>query len=280
MKAAIEVDNLIKSYGANIVINNISFAVEHGEIFGILGTNGAGKTTTLECIEEIRGYDNGKITVNGRMGVQLQSSSLPGNIKALEVYCLFCKWSKAQVDLKLFNAFGLAELKDKQYKEMSTGQKRRLHLALALIGNPDIIFLDEPTAGLDVEGRVSLHAEIRKLKQQGRTIIMASHDMAGVESLCDRIAILKDGKIAFIGTSSELTSKNMEQSRIYIKTKKPIQNALYEQGYAVFITSSIGDTLLEQLEICRQEQNTVLDVKIERTTLEQKFMDIAREEKI
>lgn len=277
MGTAIEVENLIKSYGTNTVINDISFAVNHGEIFALLGINGAGKTTTLECIEKIRCYDSGKVTVNGRIGVQLQSSSLPANIKTIEAYQLFCMWNSAKGNLKLFNAFGLRELKDKQYKDMSTGQKRRLHLALALIGNPDIIFLDEPTAGLDVEGRVSLHDEIRKLKQQGKTIIMASHDMAEVESLCDRIAILKGGKIAFLGTPGELTGEKMEQRKIYIKTKNPLRNAKYENDYAVFVAANVGDTLLEQLQICKQEKNIVLDVKIERNTLEQKFMDIEKE---
>ena len=277
MSVAIKIDNLIKSYGANTVIKDISFTVNRGEIFALLGTNGAGKTTTLECIEGIRKYDSGNITVSGNIGVQLQSSSLPANIKAIEVYHLFCKWNKVLVNQELFNAFGLTQLKNMQYKEMSVGQKRRLHLALALISNPDIIFLDEPTAGLDVEGRVSLHEQIRKLKEQGKTIIMASHDMAEVESLCDRIAILKDGKIAFIGTAAELTNDLGKQCKILIKTKSPLQTTNFEQGYSVFTTENIGDTLLELLEICKETKNTVLDVKIERATLEHKFMDIARE---
>lgn len=279
MSEALRIKNLTKSYGTNTIIKDISFAVKRGEIFALLGANGAGKTTTLECIEGIREYDSGDIIVNGRIGVQLQSSSLPANIKVIEAYQLFCKWKKTKVDREVFNAFDLDQLKNKQYKEMSTGQKRRLHLALALIGDPDIIFLDEPTAGLDVEGRVSLHSQIRQLKVQGKTIIMASHDMAEVESLCDRIAILKDGKIAFNGSIVDLTREMVGQSRIYIKTERPLQNADFEQGYWVFTSANIGDTLYELLKICKQTNNTVLDVKIERATLEQKFMDIAREVK-
>jgi ABC-2 type transport system ATP-binding protein len=276
MSEALQIENLTKSYGTNTVIKDISFAVRRGEIFALLGVNGAGKTTALECIEGIREYDSGNITVNGSIGVQLQSSSLPANIKAIEAYQLFCKWRKVQIDLELFNAFDLVQLKNKQYREMSTGQKRRLHLALALIGDPDIIFLDEPTAGLDVEGRVSLHSQIRQLKVQGKTIIMASHDMAEVENLCDRIAILKGGKIAFNGSIAELTSKMAGKNRIYIKTERPLQNADYEQEYCVFTSTNIGDTLYELLKICKQTDNAVIDVKIERATLEQKFMDIAR----
>jgi len=277
MNAVIEIDNLTKSYGTNKVIEDISFGVNRGEIFALLGTNGAGKTTILECIEGIRKYDSGNIKINGTVGVQLQSSSLPTNIKAMEAYHLFCRWNKVPVDLDLFNVFELAQLKNKQYMEMSTGQQRRLHLALALIGNPDIIFLDEPTAGLDVEGRVSLHSQIRNLKEQGKTIIMASHDMAEVESLCDRIAILNNGKIAFSGTINELTNEMGEQCLIRIKTERPLQTVDCEQEYAVFTTQNIGDTLLELLEICKETQNTVIDIKIERATLEKRFMDIARE---
>lgn len=110
-------------------------------------------------------------------------------------------------------------MKESQYIELSTGQKRRLHLALALISNPDIIFLDEPTAGLDVEGRLSLHEQIRKLKSQGKTIVLASHDMAEVETLCDRIAILNSGKIVFCGTPSELTDRLGRKYFIHLKTQ-------------------------------------------------------------
>jgi len=279
MDKAIQIENLKKSYGENCVIKGISFTVKRGEIFALLGTNGAGKTTTLECIEGIKEYDSGSISVNGSIGVQLQSTSLPGNIKAIEAFQLFSMWKKTPLNFDLFNVFELERLKYKQYKEMSIGQKRRLHLALALIGDPDIIFLDEPTAGLDVEGRVSLHEKIRQFKLRGKTIIMASHDMAEVESLCDRIAILKDGEIAFNGSVDELTSEIMRKSKVYIKTEKPLNNALYDQEYSVFNSVDIGDTLYELLKICKETGNKVIDVKIERATLEQKFIDIAREVK-
>jgi ABC-2 type transport system ATP-binding protein len=279
MGMAIRVENLIKSYGQNTVIKEISFEVAKGEAFALLGANGAGKTTTLECIEGLRRYESGKIFLEGSIGVQLQSSSLQANMKAIEAFTLFSKWNRTKVDLKLFSSLGLKQLKNLQYAEMSTGQKRRLHLALALIGSPDIIFLDEPTAGLDVEGRVALHEHIRRLKSKGKTIMLASHDMAEVESLCDRIAILKDGKIAFSGGPKELTNVLGTMCQIYVKTREPLMHDRSEQGYAVFQSSNIADTLYEVLENCRKTQNTVLDVKIERATLEQRFMDIAREGK-
>ncbi len=207
MNSAIQVHELKKSYGENQVLKGLNFQIEKGEIFALLGINGAGKTTTLECIENLRKYDSGSITVNGKMGIQLQSSSLPAHIKAMEAVKLFSKWRGATIDSAMLNSLGIKEIEKKEYNKMSTGQKRRLHLALALIGNPDIVFLDEPTAGLDVEGRIAIHEQIRNLKAQGKTIILASHDMAEVESLCDRLAILKSGNIVFYGSPSELTDK-------------------------------------------------------------------------
>ncbi|MCR3922936.1 MAG: ABC transporter ATP-binding protein [Firmicutes bacterium] len=287
MKDVIVVDQLSKSYGTQNVIDKISFSVCEGEIFALLGANGAGKTTTLECIEGIRGYEAGLITIDGTIGVQLQSSSLPANITVLEAYTLFCKWNNVSEDPEQLDTFGLALLKNKQYKAMSTGQKRRLHLVLALVNNPSIIILDEPTAGLDVEGRVALHIKIRKLKEQGKTIIMASHDMAEVESLCDRIAILKGGKIVFIGSATELTSRYVGESKIFIKTQRPIKRFDFEystylaihEGYASVRTASIGNALLELLNDAKANSNEVLDIKIERASLEQRFVEIATEGK-
>ena len=168
MSYAIKVSNLKKSYGANLVIKGIDLEIFSGEVFALLGVNGAGKTTTLECIEGLRKYDSGSISVNGKLGIQLQSSSLPSHIKTIEAIKLFSKWNKTKIDSSLLEALNIKDIEKKQYNQMSVGQKRRLHLALALISNPDIIFLDEPTAGLDVEGRFALHQEIRKLKNQGK----------------------------------------------------------------------------------------------------------------
>lgn len=286
MKNRIKVSNLKKQYGDNIVLKGISFQVEEGSIFALLGTNGAGKTTTLECIEGLRKYNSGEIYIDGKIGVQLQSSSLPECIRGLEALKLFAKWNKVAVDMEFANRLGLKEILKKEYKSMSTGQKRRLHLALAMTGNPDIVFLDEPTAGLDVEGRVALHEEIRRLKARGKTIIMASHDMAEVESLCDGLAILKDGEIAFLGTVNELTAKMTKTYSIHIKlerflAKDKIKHSFYkgeEKGYHIFESNKIDDGLLELLTLAKEEGIMVKDIKIENKTLEDSFMDIARGE--
>lgn len=285
MTLAIKVENLIKSYGQNTVIKGISFDVKSGETFALLGTNGAGKTTTLECIEGLRKYESGQITIEGSLGVQLQSSSLPANIKAIEAFTLFCKWKKSIVDLSIFESLGLSKIKNKQYCQMSIGQKRRLHLALALIGNPDIIFLDEPTAGLDVEGRAALHEQIRKLKCKGKTIVLSSHDMNEVESLCDRLAILKDGKIAFSGTPIELTTQLEPQITLQLKTDKSFEKtdfvySTYEgitNDYHTFITVNISEALMELLTFLKSSSNSVHDIRIIHQSLEEGFLGIAKE---
>lgn len=269
MKDAIQVRELKKSYGSHIVLKELDFQIESGEIFALLGVNGAGKTTALECIEGLRKYDSGMIAVNGKMGIQLQSSSLPAHIKSMEAVKLFAKWNKAKIDYSMLDVLGIKEIEKKQYIQLSTGQKRRLHLALALISDPDIIFLDEPTAGLDVEGRLSLHEQIRKLKSQGKTIVLASHDMAEVETLCDRIAILNNGNIVFCGTASELTDKVGRKYYIHIKT---------QQGDSTFETDNIEDTLISLLGELKQKKIHVLDIKVDRGTLEQHFIEMARRE--
>ncbi len=269
MNEAIKISNLSKSYGTHTVLNGLDFSVQQGEIFALLGVNGAGKTTSLECIEGLRKYDSGNITINGITGIQLQSASLPKYIKALEAVKLFAKWNKTSLDRAALDALGIYELAKKPYYQLSTGQKRRLHLALALTRNPDILFLDEPTAGLDVEGQISLHEQIRQLKAIGKTIILARHDMAEVENLCDRIAILSGGKIAFIGTVGQLGDTIGKHYNITIHTENRTEN--YE-------SENIGNSLLSLLMQYKEKGETITDIKIDRGSLEQHFIKIAKGE--
>ena len=197
MTDALRVRNLTKRYGERTVLKGVDLTVRRGEIYALLGANGAGKTTALECIEGLRPRDGGEIAVNGRVGIQLQSASLQSYIRPPEALALVAKWKGRAPDRAITEALGIYGFAKKKYADLSVGQKRRLHLALALVGDPEILFLDEPTAGLDVEGRRSLHALIKDLRAQGKTMVLASHDMAEVEELCDRIAILKDGAIVF-----------------------------------------------------------------------------------
>ena len=267
MSNIIEIKELKKSYGANTVLKGINLAVHEGEIFALLGANGAGKTTTLECIEGLRTYDSGNIIVNGKIGIQLQSSSLQAHIRPMEAVKLFAKWNKTLPDNEMLKSLGIPELSKKKYADLSTGQKRRLHLALALIGNPDIIFLDEPTAGLDVEGRVSLHEQIRALKSQGKTIILASHDMAEVEDLCDRIAILRDGNIAFVGTVDEFNAMGGKRHIIRIKTT---------DGQEDYETENITETLFMVLTEYKQKGISIANIQTDRVSFEQNFINVIR----
>ncbi len=265
MNSAIEVRGLQKSYGGRAVLKGLDFDIIKGEIFALIGVNGAGKTTALECIEGLRRCDEGRITINGTMGIQLQDAALPAHIKPMEAVRLFAKWNRTAADDALLAALGVRELGNRQYAALSTGQKRRLHLALALISDPDIVFLDEPTAGLDVEGRASLHGQIRRLKAAGKTIVLTSHDMAEVETLCDRIAVLDGGELIFLGSTAELAEKMGKRCIVEVKT---------EEGTEQFETDRVGDALLELLEDLKRRGLEVLDIKISRGTLEQHLLEM------
>ena len=265
MSDAIQVEGLVKKYGRHAVLRGIDLHIRQGEIFALLGVNGAGKTTALECIEGMRNYDSGRITIEGKIGIQLQSSSLPAHIKSKEAVTLFAKWNRTKIDNDMLTALGLDEIWERQYESMSTGQKRRLHLALALAGRPDILFLDEPTAGLDVEGRQSLHGQIRKWKEDGKTIVLATHDMAEVEALCDRIAILSGGNIIFCGTADELTDRISRRFTVQIRTGR---------GTESVETDNVADTLLMLLEDIKERQEQIFDIKIDRGTLEEHFLEL------
>lgn len=269
MSYAIEVKHLKKNYGHHEVLKGIDLSVKQGEIFGILGINGAGKTTLLECIEGFRFYDSGKIKISGNIGIQLQTAGLPAYIKVSEAIQLFSKSKKTKIDDALVSSLGIVDFQNKLYMQLSAGQKRKLHLLLALIGKPDILFLDEPTTELDVEGKRVLHHEIRRLSQKGVTIILSSHDMAEVESLCTCIAILNHGKIAFLGTTDEL-SRRVE--------KKYTIKIISEQNEEEYSSKNISETLLHILEQYKKQNIPIIDIKIDRGTLEQHFLHFSKEE--
>lgn len=269
MSDAITVTGLCKSYGAQAVLKGIDLSVRRGEIFALLGANGAGKTTALECIEGLRPYDGGTVQLHGRAGIQLQSSALPAHIRPMEAVRLFALWHKCRPDPAVLDALDIRALAKQQYASLSTGQKRRLHLALALSGDPEILFLDEPAAGLDVEARQELHGLIRRLQGQGKTIVLASHDMAEVEELCDRIAILNGGKIVFCGTPAQLTQKVGKKYRVFIQTTA---------GEETLETKDIGAALLSLLQKYRQSGAEITDIRVGRGTLEEHFLELAGRE--
>ena len=284
MTYSITVTDLVKNYGDNNVLKGISFQVPKGTTFALLGVNGAGKTTTLESIEGLRQPTSGKIQVDGRMGVQLQSTTLPASIKGEEAIKLFGFYTNSTADKQLNERIGMNELLKKPYSSMSTGQKRRLHLALAMLGDPDILILDEPTAGLDVEGRSALHEEIRNLQKKGKTILLASHDLAEVEELTDHIAILKDGVIAFSGSTASLRDQVGDFLQVAIKSMgdfpENIADALgtykEEKGYRYFTCTDLGSGLVWLIESLTAAGVTIEDIIISKPSLEERFLEIAR----
>ncbi len=295
-EAAIRVQGLIKRYGPTIAVNGIDLEVRKGEIFGLLGPNGAGKTTTLECLEGIRKADRGRMTVDGcnpqsdrkelrrRLGVQLQSSSLPDTIRADEAMALVCAWHGLPPRFDLLRDFGMEASLKKQYHALSTGQKRRLHLALALANDPAVVVLDEPTAGLDVQGRAQLHDAIRALKSQGITILLATHDMAEAETLCDRLAIMIHGNIAAVGTPAQVTATGRGETRIVVRTINgsllqgcDIGNARFtkaSEGYGEWMCSDAAAAVIDLLRKVQAAGDTVADLRVERPSLEERFLEL------
>ena len=201
-EAMIEVKNFCKLYDNFVAVDNISFTVHQGEIFGLLGPNGAGKTSTLESLEGLRPPNGGTLWVAGvdpaaaphklrnLIGVQLQSAGLPASITAGEAMKLFCAYHGVAPRFDLLDRLGLTGKRNVEFQGLSTGMQRRLSLALAVAHEPPVLFLDEPTAGLDVASRVELHNLMRELKEKGTTTILATHDMAEAEEMSDRVAIL------------------------------------------------------------------------------------------
>lgn len=282
MTKSIVVKDLYKSYGKKQVLRGVSFSVEQGETFGLLGINGAGKTTAIECIENMRKPDSGEAIVNGTLGIQLQSTSLPDTITAKEAMQVFCSWHKVPYRKELLERFDMAGGHlNKTYASLSTGRKRRLHLALSLCHNPNVLILDEPTAGLDVEGRNALHAEIRKLNAEGVSILMATHDMAEAEALCHHIAILRGGVIARAGTPLDLTANASLQSRVFIKTRGGSlndfapQGELTADGYLSFACKNAAEFLLPLLSHVRARNDDVMDLRVERASIEDIFLEVA-----
>jgi ABC-2 type transport system ATP-binding protein len=216
----ISVKNLVKKYGDFTAVNNISFEVYQGEIFGLLGPNGAGKTTTLEIIETLREKTSGEIWVDGInldkdpqnikkiIGVQLQAAGYYPNLNLVQIINLFAGLYNREVDpMSLLDTVNLREKAKNKYKELSGGQKQRFSIATTLINEPKIIFLDEPTTGLDPQARRNLWDLIRQLRDRGATVVLTTHYMDEAEELCERVAIVDSGKIISLDTPNGLIDK-------------------------------------------------------------------------
>ena len=285
----IKIENFTKTYGDFIAVDNISFQVEKGEIFGLLGPNGAGKTSTLECIEGLRTPNGGKIDILGidpskdkgklrsLIGVQLQSSGLPTTITIKEAIQLFSAYHRVKPRYDLLERMNLWNDRNKQFHALSGGQQKRLLIALAICHNPQILILDEPTAALDVESRVELHRLMKELKDQGTTILLATHDMAEAEKMADRVAILLRGKIMVIDTPNKVVASGSSKTKISVRT---VSNSLIGltdmiiEDYHIFYSDEPGIKVMELINLIKGKGDSLIDLRVEPPSLEERFLEI------
>ena len=295
--SVVRVRDFRKIYGDLVAVDSISFDVQQGEVFGLLGPNGAGKTSTLESLEGLRASDGGSLQVMGIdpsrqsrklrdvIGVQLQTSGLPDSIRVDEAMRFFCAYHGVAPRYDLLDRLGLTEKRSAQYHQLSTGLQRRLALALAVAHNPPMLFLDEPTAGLDVPSRVELHNLMRELQGAGTTIILATHDMAEAEEMSDRVAILLRGKIAVTGTPLELTATGAGLTKVSVRTEgsslsdpgvtfPAVSQHVFKDEYAIYFSTDTGPTVSAIIAHVDAREDTLIDLRVERPSLEDRFLEI------
>jgi len=293
----ITVQNFTKTYGDFVAVQDISFTVQRGEIFGLLGPNGAGKTSTLESLEGLRDANGGSLSIAGVdparephklgnvIGVQLQSSGLPETITPDEAMKLFCAYHNVAPRFDLLERLGLQDKRETQYHGLSTGQQRRLALALAVAHEPPVLFLDEPTAGLDVPSRVELHSMMRELQSNGTTTILATHDMAEAEELSDRVAILLNGKIVSTGTPLDITATGAGLTKVSVRVENStlddpqlhfpaVSQQTFKEDYHIYFTTDVGPTVSAIIKHIEVRQDKLIDLRVQRPSLEDRFLEL------
>jgi ABC-2 type transport system ATP-binding protein len=298
MSAELVVRDLVKRYGAVEAANGVSFDVAEGEVFGLLGKNGAGKTTTLECALGLRRPDSGSIEIGGidalaqpdrvkpLIGAQLQSTALQDQItprEALKFFASFYDRSARPEDL--IERFGLTEKANKPFVTLSSGQKQRLGVALALVNEPRLVVLDEPTAGLDAQSRRELHSMIAQMRGGGRTVVITTHYIEEAHQLCDRIAIIDKGRIISVGKPDELIATAKTPPRVTVKTARPLTeqqmqgingvlNCRQDGDAWVLSTSDVNKTIVSLVGLLEMDGNELLDVQIHQASLEDVFVEL------
>jgi ABC-2 type transport system ATP-binding protein len=278
--SAIAVRELRKSYGAYEALRGVSFEIKEGEVFGLLGPNGAGKTTTIEILEGYRTRDSGEVEVLGfdpqragsafreRIGVVLQQSQLWPNLTVAETHRMFAGYYEQPRNVdEVIALVGLGEKRDARVKTLSGGQKRRLDLGVALVGDPDLVFLDEPTTGFDPAARRAAWDMIRSLRLLGKTILLTTHYLDEAEQLADRLAVLREGMIIQEGTPAELTGGSSETEVRYRK-----------DGHEVVLRTTDPTSLLHQLTAEALAEGRELEgLSVRRPTLEDVYLALTAE---
>ena len=298
--SVIHVASIRKTYGRTVAVDDVSFDVQPGEIFGLIGPNGAGKTTTMECVEGLRKPDRGEVSVLGlspgrdahalqeRIGVQLQESQLQKRIKVREAVAFWKSLYRKSVDGdRLIEQLGLREKRDAWFMTLSGGQKQRLFIALALINDPEVVFLDELTTGLDPQARRAIWELVRGIRQRGKTVLLTTHLMEEAERLCDRVAIIDHGRIVDIGAPSQLVRRHCPERTVMVATDDVEASARFEALPQVTSVSrhdneltvrGHGDDLISAVIHCLAEHRIrVLDFRTELPTLEDVFLKLTGE---
>lgn len=300
MTPVITVKNLRKTYGAKVAVDDVSFEVRRGEIFGILGPNGAGKTTSVECLTGLRAADDGEIRVLGldpahdgaalreRVGVQLQEGELHPKIRVREALELFASFYPDPADgVALATRLGLAEKLDAQYRHLSGGQKQRLAVALALIGKPEIAVLDELTTGLDPQARREVWELVESVREEGVTIVLVTHFMDEAERLCDRIAVIDAGRVVATDTPAGLavgarrgqvmrfrTDGDGARVTALLEGLDSVEEARVDRGEIV--VSGREDVVVDVVLALAEAGVRPVDVEVARTSLEDAFVQLTR----
>jgi ABC-2 type transport system ATP-binding protein len=298
MRTVIEVSGVRKTYGKTVAVEEASFAVNEGEIFGLIGPNGAGKTTTMECIEGLRKPDRGTIAVLGldpyrqvyklqnRIGVQLQQAQLQKRIKVWEAVDLWASlYEKKSVDAAhLLEQLGLTDKRNAWFMNLSGGQKQRLFIALALINDPEVVFLDELTTGLDPQARHAIWDLVRGIRERGKTVFLTTHLMEEAERLCDRVAIMEHGRIIDIDTPESLVRRHCPERTVVLDTDAAGAAELFERIAGIESVSRVekrftirgrGEDLVTEVIHCLSENGIrVTDFRTVLPTLEDVFLKL------
>jgi ABC-2 type transport system ATP-binding protein len=297
-KSIITVSHLCKRYGAVAAVDDVTFSINEGEIFGIIGPNGAGKTTMVECISGLRVPDSGSVTIYDLspkddraklrkfIGVQLQEGSLPPRIKVLEAVNLFASFYSNPLDSQeLLETLGLTKKRNATFKKLSGGQKQRLSIALALIGNPKIAILDELTTGLDPDARRETWELIERIRDRGVTVILVTHYMDEAERLCDRVALINHGRLIALDTPAALVANQGGDIHMQFAPSRPVDEkiltvlpgvtAVHHRGTRVVVDGS-GDITTHVLYALLKADITVLDVQVKSGNLEDAFVKLTQ----